>query len=124
MGSAKQPYNGARSGSEFFTAPDAVAQRRYEALRAYFVEGATAAQAGERFGYTRASMQAMVRDFRAGDRDFFLARRPGPRVAPAKQAARDEVLRLRGRSTGELVDAFGPRYQREVIHRDSLVVVG
>jgi transposase len=108
MGSAKQPYHGTRAGSAFFTAPDAAAQRRYEALRAYFVEGATAAEAAERFGYTRASVQAMVRDFRAGDRDFFVQRRPGPRVAPAKQAARDEVLRLRalGYSIVDIAEAL------------------
>lgn len=97
MGSAKQPQGGVRPGSEFFTEPEPVAQRRYEALRAYFVGGATAAEAGARFGYTTATMQAMVRDFRAGDRDFFVERRPGPRTAPAKQAARDQVLRLRAR---------------------------
>ena len=97
MGSAKQPQAGVRVGSEFFTEPDGVAQRRYEALRAYFVEGVTAAEAGARFGYTTATMQAMVRDFRGGDRDFFVARRPGPRTAPAKRAARDQVLRLRAR---------------------------
>lgn len=97
MGSAKQPQNGARAGSEFFTDPAEVAQRRYEALRAYFVEGATAAEVAARFGYTTSSVQAMVRDFRAGDTDFFIERRPGPRAAPAKQAARDEVIALRAR---------------------------
>jgi transposase len=97
MGSAKQPQTGVRSGSEFFTAPVQVAHRRYEALRAYFVDGATAAQAGARFGYTPATMQAMVRDFRAGDRNLFVERRPGPRTAPAKQAAREQVLALRAK---------------------------
>src|SRR6266545_842585 len=92
MRSAKRPY---RPEAEFFADPQDTAQRRYEALRAYFMEGATAAQAAARFGYAESSVQAMVRDFRAGDRGFFIDRRPGPRVAPAKQAARDQVLRLR-----------------------------
>src|SRR5680860_482537 len=108
MGSAKQPQSGVRAGSEFFTEPEQVAQRRYEALRAYFVGGVTAAQAGSRFGYTTATMQAMVRDLRAGDRDFFIERRPGPRAAPAKQAARDQVLRLRaqGLSIVDIADTL------------------
>jgi hypothetical protein len=38
---------------EFFTNPDEVNHRRYEALRAFFLDGLTHAQAGERFGYTR-----------------------------------------------------------------------
>ena len=45
-----------REGAEAFTAPEQVNQRRYEALRAYFVDGATYAQAGQRFGYTRWAM--------------------------------------------------------------------
>src|SRR5918994_6111395 len=105
MRSAKRPH---RPEAEFFADPHDTAQRRYEALRAYFLEGATAAQAAARFGYAEASVQAMVRDFRAGDRGFFIDRRPGPRVAPAKQAARDQVLRLRqaGHSITEITQAL------------------
>jgi transposase len=101
MRSAKRPH---RSEAEFFADPHDTAQRRYEALRAYFLEGEAAA----RFGYTEASVQAMVRDFRRGDRDFFAPRRPGPRIAPAKQAARAEVLRLRaaGHSITEIEQAL------------------
>src|SRR3546814_19719200 len=40
-----------RSGAEYFAEPSAPAQRRYEALRAYFVEEAPAAEVAERFGY-------------------------------------------------------------------------
>jgi hypothetical protein len=72
-----------------------VTQRRYEALRAYFVEGRTAAEVAGRFGYAASTVVAMVRDFRADPTSFFLTHRPGPRVAPAKEAARGEVLRLR-----------------------------
>lgn len=108
MGSAKRPHGRRRAGSGFFTDPQEIAHRRYETLRAYFVDGATAAQAAERFGYTTASVQAMVRDFRAGDSDFFVERRPGPRVAPAKQAARERVLRLRaqGLSITEIAETL------------------
>src|SRR6266545_4812937 len=96
MRSAKRPY---RPEAEFFADPTDTAQRRYEALRAYFLEGTTAAQA---------SVQAMVRDFRAGDRAFFARRRPGPAAAPAKQAAHDQVLRLRaaGHSVTQIEQAL------------------
>src|SRR6266508_5789384 len=105
MRSAKRPH---RPEAEFFATPTDTAQRRYEALRAYFLEGATAAQAAARFGYAEASVQAMLRDFRAGDRAFFARRRPGPATAPAKQAARAEVLRLRaaGHSVTEITAAL------------------
>ena len=42
-----------REGAEAFTAPDQVNHRRYEALRAFYVDGLTYAQAGPRAGYTR-----------------------------------------------------------------------
>ena len=58
----------------FFTTPEQVNQRRYEALRAFFVDGATHAEVAERFGYTRWAMVALVRDYRAASPDP----RPGP----------------------------------------------
>ena len=47
---ARSPQSG---GEERFTSPEQVNHRRYEALRAFFVEGLTHAQAGARFGYIR-----------------------------------------------------------------------
>jgi hypothetical protein len=113
VGSAKRTSSGGRSGrrrerAAFFTVPEDVAQRRYEALRAYFVEDATAAQVAARFGYAPSSVVAMVRGFSPEAGEFFVERRPGPRVAPAKVAARDAVLRLRaaGHSVTEITQAL------------------
>ncbi len=82
-------------------------QRRYEALRAYFVDGLTYEQAGERLGYTRWAMINLVREHRAGKLELFAPpRRPGPApgTAPAKDAARGRVIELRrqGLSTYEI----------------------
>jgi transposase len=95
------------SGAEFFTAPAQVNHRRYEALRAYFVEGLTHAEVAERFGYTRWAMVALVRQYRAGTLDLFApARKPGPPpgVAPAKDRVRGRVIALRrqGQSAYEI----------------------
>lgn len=94
----------ARPGGEFFAEPGTADQRRYEALRAYLLEGATAAEAASRFGYTAASVASMARDFRAGRRDFFTDTKPGPKSAPAKDAARGRIIELRrtGRSAHEI----------------------
>lgn len=83
-------------------------QRRYEALRAYLYEGLPAATAAARFGYSVASLQSAVRDFRAGERDLFRSSRPGPRRAPAKEAARSRVVELRraGHSVHEIAAAL------------------
>ncbi len=99
-------------GREFFTAPEQVNQRRYEALRGFFVEGLTHAQAGERFGYTRWAMVNLVREYRAGKLELFAPpRKPGPPpgVAPAKDRARGRVIELRrdGLSTYEISARLG-----------------
>jgi len=97
-----------REKAAFFISPTDVTQRRYEALRAYFVEGLTAADVAGRFGYATSTVVAMARDFEADPSSFFLAHRPGPRVAPAKEAARSEVLRLRaaGCSVTDIAEAL------------------
>lgn len=86
-------------------------------LRAYLLEGLTAAQAASRYGYTAASVQSMARDFRAGRRDFFTDTKPGPKSAPAKDAARGRIIELRrtGRSAHEIAQilaAEGTRLNR------------
>jgi len=85
-------------GAEWFISPDQVNHKRYEALRAYYTEGLTYAQAGARFGYTRWAMIDLVRQHRAGQLELFAApRRPGPPpgTAPAKDRARGRVIALR-----------------------------
>lgn len=92
-GGSAQPW-----GAEFFTAPQQVNQRRYEALRAFFVDGLSHAEVAGRFGYTRGTMIALVRDYRAGKLDLFApARKPGPApgTAPAKERVRGRVIALR-----------------------------
>jgi hypothetical protein len=94
----------ARAGGEFFTAPVLPAHRRYEALRAYLLEGCSASEAAARFGYTQASLLSAARDFRNGKQQFFATPRPGPKTAPARQAARGRIIELRlgGHSVDEI----------------------
>ena len=97
----------AQQEAEWFTSPQQVNQRRYEALRAYFVDRLSYAQAGARFGYTRWAMINLVREHRAGKLELFAApRKPGPApgTAPAKDRARGRVIELRrqGLSTYEI----------------------
>ena len=98
---------------EWFTSPQQVNQRRYEALRAYYVEGLTHEQAGAKSGYTRWAMINLVRQHRAGKLELFAApRKPGPPpgAAPAKERVRGRVIELRreGYSTYE-ISAAGRR---------------
>jgi hypothetical protein len=87
-----------QASAEWFTAPEQVNQRRYEALRAFFVDGLTHAQVAARFGYTRWAVVNLVREHRAGRLDLFAAvRKPGPPpgAAPAKERVRGRVIELR-----------------------------
>jgi transposase len=85
-----------RKGWESFARPAGVNQRRYEAVRAYVLEGAPPAEAAARFGYSRAALASLVRDFRAGKLTLFAEPgRPGRKSAPKKNAARGRVIELR-----------------------------
>ena len=99
---APQP---ARTGGEFFAAPAAGPQTRYEALRAYLFDGEPAASVAARFGYSTAGLSSAVADFRAGARSFFLDTRPGPKSAPGKDAARTRIIALRAQ--GYSIDEIG-----------------
>lgn len=97
-----------RAGGEFFAVPGDPTQRRYEALRAFLFDGVPGPEAAQRFGYTPETLSSMVRDFRAGRRDFFVTPKPGPKTAPAKDAARTRIVELRqaGHSAYEIADAL------------------
>ena len=85
-----------RRGWETFARPPHVNQRRYEAVRAYVLEGAPLAEAAARFGYSPSALASLVRDYRAGKLTLFAARgRPGRKSAPKKDAARSCVVELR-----------------------------
>ena len=85
-----------RRGWEAFAQPAQINQRRYEAVRAYVLQGAPLAEAAARFGYSPSALASLVRDFRAGKLALFAeAGRPGRKSAPRKNAARGRVIELR-----------------------------
>jgi len=87
-----------RTGAEFFTEPSGSAQRRYEAMRAYFVDEWPAAQVADQFGYSTASVHQMATLVRSGRMRLFADARPGPK-GPTKATGpvREKVLALRQR---------------------------
>ena len=97
-----------RPGGEFFAIPADATQRRYEGLRAYLYEDLPAEDAAGRVGWTTTTLHSAVRDFRAGRREFFVTPRPGPKSAPAKDAARARIVALRraGHSVYEISEAL------------------
>jgi transposase len=84
-----------RPGAEYFNSPTEPLQRRYEALRCYFVEGASAPEVGRRFGYSPATVQQLAYELRAGRTEFFRSSKPGPKGPRKSGKVRDRVLALR-----------------------------
>ena len=83
----------------FFAEPATPRQRQYEALRAFYLEGLTSAQAAERFGYSPGAFRVLCHAFRRGDLpEFFATTRPGPRDQPKKSAAQEQIIALRKRN--------------------------
>ena len=97
-----------RPGGEFFATVTDPTQRRYEGLRAFLYEDLPAEEAAARVGWSVATLNSAVRDFRGGRRDFFVTPRPGPKSAPAKEAARAAIVALRraGHSIYEIAEAL------------------
>jgi hypothetical protein len=79
-----------------FIVPANATHRRYEALRAYFVEGLSGAEAARRFSYTPGSFRVLVHQFRRDPhRPFFLPTAKGPHAAPKADLVRDRIVALR-----------------------------
>jgi hypothetical protein len=98
-----------RSGAEYFLTPAGASQRRYEALRAYFVDDMPAAEVADRFGYSTASVHQMATLLRRGRMSLFTDPRPGPkgpRKATGELRARVLALRAAGHSVTEISAAL------------------
>src|SRR6266576_1097065 len=98
-----------RPGSDYFLRPAGASQRRYEALRAYFVEEMPASEVADRFGYSTASVHQMATVLRAGGMSLFADARPGPkgpRKATGQLRQRVLALRAAGHSVTEIAAAL------------------
>jgi hypothetical protein len=97
-----------RAGAEYFVEPGEPAQRRYEALRCYFVDDASAEEVGSRFGYSPATVHQLAAELRAGRTSFFRSSKPGPKGPRKTHTVRDRVLVLRAgdRSVTEIAAAL------------------
>ncbi len=63
----------------FFDNPASRRQRQYEAVRAFIKDNATTHEIANKFGYTTATVHALVRDARAGKLQLFPEIKMGPK---------------------------------------------
>jgi transposase len=82
---------------DFFLDPDDPMQKRYEALRASFVDGLSAEEAAKKFGYSVHTINALRRDFRSGSLPpFFRPLTKGPKQRrPSTLDAKERIIELR-----------------------------
>jgi transposase len=82
---------------DFFLHPSDPMQKRYEALRASFVEGISAQEVARRFGYSVHTVNVLRRDFKSGSLPGFfrpLAKGPNQRRSSTLQC-RGRIIKLR-----------------------------
>jgi len=82
--------------TKFFLEPAHSTHRQYEALRAYYVEGISSAEAANRFGYTPGSCRVLCHECRRNpQREFFRPPATGPQASPKVDKVREAVIALR-----------------------------
>ena len=112
----------------YFLEPSSTAQRRYEALRSFFLEKKTAEEVAERFGYTLSSFYSLTRDFRdfirnSGSREdmFFMTRSPGRKEKDSQGTITGLIVSLRKKHLSvpeikAITDSHGYRVSERYIH--------
>lgn len=82
---------------QFFLNPSHPRQRQYEALRGFFVEGLSSAEAATKFGYDPAGFRVLCHHFRRDvhEREFFSDPARGPQSQPNKDRVRERIVALR-----------------------------
>ena len=86
---------------EFFARPTHPSHRRYEALRAVFLDGRSQKEVAEHFGYRYSTLRQLVYEFRrhgrdSGDASPFFESRPAD-ARPRRAVRRDRGNRRRPR---------------------------
>jgi len=91
---------------EYFKNPKDSAQKRYEALRAYFLESLTQKEAAKRGGYSTSTFQSLVSNFQNRKVEFFLKPQYGPNRRQASDFIHERIISLRksGHSVYEIKD--------------------
>ena len=86
---------------DFFTIPQSTAQKQYEALRAFYIDGRSAAEVTEQFGYTLSSFYALNRDFKQrlknseSSAQFFVSPTAGRKAKDTMGQVESLIIKLR-----------------------------
>ena len=116
----KNPYN-------YFAKPISTAQKKYEALRAFFYEKLSAEEVALRYGYKLSALYSLTRDFRDFFKDtakkdmFFIAKKPGRREKDTEGNITALIINLRKKYLSvpdikAIADSSGHKISERYIH--------
>ena len=86
---------------KYFTSPENIVQKQYEALRAFYIDQLSADQTAHKFGYTVSSFYSLVRDFKNMISDderqdpFFVTRKAGRKHKDSDNKIKKLIISLR-----------------------------
>jgi transposase len=113
--------------AQFFVNPKQPVHRRYEILRALYVDHMSAREVAKLFGCSVHTVNAMRRDFKkavqSGDPpSFFISPRPGRKPREDRDELKDHILSLRKQNCSILdiqaaLDTMGHKLSHDFIHR-------
>jgi len=81
--------------ANFFKHPKNTAHKRYEALRAYYMESITQEEAANRVGYSVKTFQSLVSNFQNGNINFFVESQHGPTRRRISDYEQNKIISLR-----------------------------
>ncbi len=94
-------YSSHMNEKDYFLKPSSIAQKQYEALRAFFVDGRSAKEVAAKFEYTYRAFTSLVANFRKTRREkpeeecFFHVKKPGRKEMKQKGSIVRMVVELR-----------------------------
>jgi len=80
---------------DYFKHPKMTAQRRYEALRAYYLESLTQDEAAKKVGYSVKTFQSLISNFQNGKINFFMKSQYGPKRRQISDYDYKKIISLR-----------------------------
>lgn len=83
---------------DYFKHPKNPKHKKYEALRAYYIESISQEEAAKRVGYSIYTLQSIISDFQTGKLDFFPQQKMGPKRRQISDYVYDKIVSLRKRN--------------------------
>jgi len=86
----------------FFLQPVEKKQKQYEAVRAFAVDGLSAQEVADKFGYKLSSVYTFIKNVKSGELNFFPEQKKGPRQRRVSFKVQKKIFRYRNQNLSHL----------------------